>query len=50
MLRRKEEFINFRIKEKLMLWISGNKKIFFNAVSWYRDDLSIFTKLGLPKK
>ena len=25
-LRRKEEFMNFRIKKKLMLWISGNKK------------------------
>ena len=39
--------MNFRIKEKLMSWISGSKKTFFNAVSWYRDDLSIaFTKLG----
>ena len=47
-LRRKEEFMNFRIKEKLMLWISGSKKkIFFNKVSWKRDDLSIlFTKHG----
>ena len=25
-LRRKEKFMNFRIKEKLMLWISGRKK------------------------
>ena len=25
-LRRKEEFMNFRIKEKLVLWISGSKK------------------------
>ena len=28
-LRRKEEFINFRINEKLMLWISGSKKNIF---------------------
>ena len=28
-LRRKEEFMNFRIKEKLMLWISGSKKNLF---------------------
>ena len=26
MLRRKEEFMNFRIKEKLVLWISGRKR------------------------
>ena len=46
-LRRKEEFMNFRIKEKLMSWISGSKKNLFNAVSWYRDDHSIiFTKLA----
>ena len=28
-LRRMEEFMNFRIKEKLMLWIFGNKKKYF---------------------
>ena len=27
------------------------QKIYFNAVGWYRDDLSIvFTKLGYPKE
>ena len=29
MLRRKEEFMNFMIKEKLMLWSSGSKKNLF---------------------
>ena len=40
--------MNFRIKEKLMLWIYGSKKkAFFNSINWYRDDLSIvFTSLG----
>ena len=34
-----------------MLWISGSKTTLFNAINWYRDDLSIvFTKLGWPKK
>ena len=33
-LRKKEKFMNFRIKEKFMLWVSGSKKIFFNVVSW----------------
>ena len=28
-LRRKEEFMNFRIKERLILWISGSKKGIF---------------------
>ena len=28
-LRRKEELINFRIKEKLVFWISGSKKSLF---------------------
>ena len=37
-LRRKEELMNSRIKEKLMSWISGSKKNIFNVVSWYRDD------------
>ena len=46
-LRRKEESMNFRIKEKLMQWISGSKKNLFNPVSWYRDEHSlVFTKLG----
>ena len=46
-LRRKEELMNSRIREKLMSWISGSKKNIFNVVSWYRDDHSIvFTKLG----
>ena len=34
--------MNFRIKEKLVLWISGSKqKVFSNAGSQQRDDLSI---------
>ena len=28
-VRRKEEFMNFKIKEKLMLWVSGPKKNLF---------------------
>ena len=30
MLRRKEEFINFWVKEKLILWISGSKRRSFS--------------------
>ena len=46
-LRREEDFMSFRIKEKFMSWISGSKNNLFNAVSWYRDDHSIvFTRLG----
>ena len=34
--------MNFRVKEKLVLWISGSKKkIFCNAGRWQKDDLSI---------
>ena len=31
--------MNFRIKEKLMLWIFGSKKNISNAGSWKEDDL-----------
>ena len=44
-LRRKKEFMNLTTKEKLMLWISGcKKKVFSNAGSWQKDDLSIVFK------
>ena len=33
--------MKFRIKERLMLWISGSKKNFFDSIGWYRDDLFI---------
>ena len=38
-LRRKGEFLNFSIKEKLMLWISGSKRRSFSTQEvgrkWY---------------
>ena len=43
--------MNFRIKEKLIYGFKGVKKIFFNARSWKKDDISIvFTKLAYFKK
>ena len=29
-LKRKEQFMNFQIKEKLILWISKRQRIFFS--------------------
>ena len=39
--------MNFQIKEKLILWMSGVKIDLFNAISWWKNNLSLaFTKFA----
>ena len=45
--RRKAGFVNFRLRKKLILWISGSKRKPFSTQEFVRNDLSLaFTKLA----